>query len=409
MLQRNPFILVVLSLLASPVPAQEPDWLVDARAREGKTTSAREIRSPDGWFKARVPAKLAGKVEFEDDAYSMTFDIGTGTPVHCEVIRDGFDPANLLRATASLTFEQLEPLQGRIEGKAVERVDAGAIGLSPYLEADWRYTANDGTGAKVGLVKQATAQKNGHGIYCSHIEIGYSRTFRDIFRSLVESIEMPSAEGQGEAYFVELGTMRMGDMRIGVSMTRLVRDEEGDTRATTASSMLVPAGGGSVHAQDTFTTEWVRPDGSLINQSHVELSNGEIGARLSLVETDEDGWWVEGEHMGKALEQSIEATGAPASSLRQAWQRRELLAGSNPVGGELAGMAWLAADPARFSDWRVEVTGAAAEGTYAARESIAGIVIDTVLDPATGLPVRFSMPLGPLTLEAERVALHGSF
>ena len=38
--------------------ADEPQWLKDARAREGKPGQSVEVMSKDKWFKAKVPAKL---------------------------------------------------------------------------------------------------------------------------------------------------------------------------------------------------------------------------------------------------------------------------------------------------------------------------------------------------------------
>jgi len=409
MLRSSLSALFMFAALSPAVDAQEPAWLAEARARESGTMKARTIESGDDGFRATVPARLSGKVEVADDSYSMTLDIGSESPVQCEVIRGGFDPANLLRAAADITFAEVEPIHGKIEKKAVERIDAGVVGHSPLLEIDWIYRANDGSGPRLGAIKQAAAQKGGHGIYCAHIELGYSQTFRNVVRSLVESLQMPDAEGHGEAYFFELETMRTNDMNVGVSMIRLVRDEDGDTKATTLSSMLLPAGEGTVQAQDSYTTEWLRPDGSLINAAHVEIRNGEIESNLRLTEQDDGQWWVEGEHMGKALEQSIAADVAPASLVQQAWQRRELLDAEDPVGRQLTGKVWLSADPTRFSDWHARVTGAVGAGEYSAQETVAGLVFDTVLETSTGLPVRFSMPLGPMTLTAQRAAVHGHF
>ena len=400
--------LLMFAALAPAANAQEPAWLTEARAREAGTMKARRIESGDDWFRATVPARLNGKVELADDSYSFALDVGSESPVQCEVIPGGFDPANLLRAAADITFAEVESIHGRIEQKAVERIDAGVVGHSPLLEIDWIYRANDGSGPRLGAIKQAAAQKGGHGIYCAHIELGYAQTFRNVVRSLVESLQMPDAEGHGEAYFVELETMRANDMNVGVSVIRLVRDEDGDTQATTQSSMLLPAGEGTVQAQDSYTTEWLRPDGSLINAAHVEIRNGGIESNLGLTEQDDGRWWVEGEHMGKTLEQAI-AADAPASLVQQAWLRRELLDAEDPVGRQLSGKVWLSADPTRFSDWHAKVTGAVGAGEYAAQETVAGLVFDTVLEPSTGLPLRFSMPLGPMTLTAQRAAVHGRF
>ena len=70
-----------LFFFALAAGAQEPKWLTDARAREAKTTSPREFKSKDNWFKAKVPAKVVGVIEKVDDSYSIEFDLGVETPI----------------------------------------------------------------------------------------------------------------------------------------------------------------------------------------------------------------------------------------------------------------------------------------------------------------------------------------
>ena len=60
----------------SGIQAQEPKWLTDARAREGKIGTPKEFKSKDNWFKARVPGKVKGAVEKVEDSYSIEIDFG---------------------------------------------------------------------------------------------------------------------------------------------------------------------------------------------------------------------------------------------------------------------------------------------------------------------------------------------
>ncbi|HET9693919.1 MAG TPA: hypothetical protein VFP48_06015, partial [Steroidobacteraceae bacterium] len=136
------------------VAAEEPTWLTEARAREGKLTEAKPFKSKDGALTGRLPAKLRNKVVLEDQVYYLEVDVGTETPVSCEVLLEGFDLARMLRSTANLTFERLADMQGAIDAKTVERVDAGVIGANPFIAVDWAYRTQTGRGPMLGGLKQ---------------------------------------------------------------------------------------------------------------------------------------------------------------------------------------------------------------------------------------------------------------
>jgi hypothetical protein len=87
--------------------AEEPQWLKDARAREGKSGPAVELKSKDNWFKAKVPARVVGVIEKVEGSYSIEFNIGSEQTAYCEVVPDGFDMANMLRRTLDITLKQV--------------------------------------------------------------------------------------------------------------------------------------------------------------------------------------------------------------------------------------------------------------------------------------------------------------
>ena len=63
MIQRAVFAVSLLMFCTIALGADEPKWLKDARAREAKAMKPVELKSKDGVFKARIPAKLVGTIE----------------------------------------------------------------------------------------------------------------------------------------------------------------------------------------------------------------------------------------------------------------------------------------------------------------------------------------------------------
>ena len=402
------FVIAALSMTSIPSQAADPAWLVEARAKEGKPMKDTSIRSTDGWLEARVPAKLLGKVKLDEGAYQIALDIDSPTPVNCEVIRDGFDSAALLRATLDLTLKEVEPIQGKITRRSIETIDSGVLGSSPFLAANWIYLTDDGKGPKLGALKHIVAHKFGHGIYCSHLEVGYTKTFREVVTRLVDSLTMPWAEGMAEPYFVDISTFAIRDARVGYVAVSLTKDADGDTKVISQSAILAPAAGGDVSANDSFEVQWARPDGSLINSSSLDAQNGETESDLSLKQAEDGTWRVEGTFQGKQLNEPVAGQGPPGSALSQMLARRKLLAAPNPVGTEFTAPYWISDNPTSFNDWTVKVTSALDSDRFSAQESIAGIRFDAIIERSTGTGVSATLELGPVSMRVERVFLRGA-
>ena len=397
---------LALLLLPALATAAEPAWLTEARAREAAPVEPKPFRSVDGALAGRVPAKLSGDVVLEDDAYYLELDIGTGTPISCEVLVEGFDIARMLRSTAALSFEQLAKAQGEIDGRTVERLDAGAFGALPWIALDWLYRVKTPEGPMLGALKQVVVDLRPHALYCSHVELGYSRTFATVVEGLARSLEYAGA-AQPPGY-LEVVTVRLGDRPVGVVTWTLETDAEGDVRSLLSSSMLVPAGEGVVTAQDASHVQWSTAGGRLINAMHVMSTNDETPLRLELNRTEaSDDWRVSGTFMGKPLEASL-GPETPATVLAQARQRRALVSGPEPVGKSLDDRAWTSVDPTRLLPTRFTVTGRDAAGRYTATEVTGPLAVDAVIDAATGSSLRMTMTVGPQPLVLERVHVAGS-
>ena len=118
--------------------------------------------------------------------------MGGEASVHCEVYPEGIDLANALRVTLSNSMVELEKVQGKIEVRALESMDAGAHGAVPYIAPTWLYRAATSEGPKVGGLKQFVMEKGKFGVYCAHNDLGYTRTFANITKAFADSLETDS-------------------------------------------------------------------------------------------------------------------------------------------------------------------------------------------------------------------------
>jgi len=397
-----------LSLLTgvSAYGADEPKWLTDARAREGKILKPTEIRSKDGWFKARVPGKLVGIIEKVEGSYTVELDIGADVNVACEVYPEGINLANALRVTFGNLIKSSEKSQGKVDLRVLEASDAGAHGAVPYLSLTWLYRVAAADGARVGALKQFAMEKGPAGVYCAHNEFGYTKSFAAVTRAFAESLE---AVTTGLAtYYTEISTFSMAGQEVGVAVATLERDSEGDTRARQMTAMLIATTDGAVQSQDSERIDWLRPDGSLINSSNTDVSNGEVENSLSL-QRDEGTWIVDGEVQGKAVKAQLPKDSQPGTWVIQAQQLRALLAEPDAVGREHSIGIWLAANPDKLTVEKTKILARLGDNQFSARGEFGGIGADLKLDKASGTPSGAEIKVGPIDARLERIYVNGSF
>lgn len=400
-------VLIGLSVLFATFTqaAEEPQWLKDARAREGKPVPAAALKSKDNWFKAKVPAVVVGDIEKIEGSYTIEFDIGGEQAAYCEIVPDGFDLASMLRRTLDITLEQVEKAQGKVEARSIESIDAGLFGEVPYLQTQWVYRVNDGKVPRLGGLKQISMEKGGQGIYCAHVDLGYVKTFNSVVKALAESFESTTAATT--PYYLEVAVASGLGMKLGIQITTLERDADGDTKSQQSSALLIPGAEGAIHSQDSVSQEWIRPDASLINATHFIASDGELVTSLNL-KTDEGTWFIEGDHKGKKLAEKLKPDAQPTSWVAQALGLRKLLATPNPVGVEHSMPQWLSHDPTRLIDYKTKVLGKLGDKQFSALATSGDLKAKVTIDKATGMIATAEIDIGrPITME--RIYLKGSF
>jgi hypothetical protein len=146
----------------------EPQWLTDARAREGKLYETREIHSSDGSFSAKLPVAIIGTIDKQQDSYAIDFSVGSDASATCVIYPGPIDPAAVLRAVSQETFSDgIEKEQGKIESRAYETINAGQFGKTPFLALSWTYRVNDGkelgsTETRTGICSRESSSRIAH-------------------------------------------------------------------------------------------------------------------------------------------------------------------------------------------------------------------------------------------------------
>lgn len=386
------------------VQAQElPQWLVTAQARESKLPAMATVASEDGWLRTQVPGTVRHRVLKEEGSYSLEIEAGGDVKVSCEVYPEPKDLASHMRHLADAAFESLAKANGTIEYRAVEASDAGVVGPHGYMSLRWIYRANRDGERRVGGLKQFVARVDQSTVHCMNDDLGYVRTFEAVAKALAANLR---SEGESplKVFFREVSVASMDGVRIGLMVSTLARDADGDTKVVNGGALLVQTAPGQLVAQDTSNVEWVRPDGSLINAIQVQSANGALSEDAAL-QREEGKWRVSGTLKGKPLNQEL-AT-APASYVEQARSRRELMGRAKPIGAQAQAEVWSSLDLTRLLPTRVTVLAAAGADAYAVREEIGTLALEATLDRRTGTLASVKMAMGPRTLTFERVLRQG--
>jgi hypothetical protein len=386
--------------------AEEPQWLKDARAREGKAVRPAEIKSKDNWFKAKVPAKVVGDIEKVEGSYTVELNLGGEQPAFCEIMPDGFDMADMLRRNLEFTMGQVAEAQGKVELRMLEAIDAGVFGNVPYLQAHWIYRVNDGTAARVGGFKQIAMEKNDQGIYCAHVDLGYNQTFAAVAKAFADTFQ--STSDTPPPFYEEIMIATMAGKKMGIALTTLERDKDGDTKAVETTALLVPTPDGKLISQDAVHLEWIRPDASLINATHFIAKDGELTTSLSL-NVVEEAWVVDGELDGKKVNEKLKTDTQPGTWVATALGLRKLMATENPVGAEHRIAAWMADDPIKLTDARTKLLSKVGAKQFKALATAGEMSATLTLDKESGTVELAEIKMDPLELKLERVYVKGSF
>jgi hypothetical protein len=398
-------IAIALFACLSVARAEEPQWLREARARESKPIAARKLKSLDGWLKARVPARSEDPIIKLEDSYSIKLDVGAASPIYCSIMVGDINLADTLRRAVDMTLDKVEAAQGKIETREIEKLDAGAFGDVPYIAATWRYTADGAKGLMAGGVKQIAMTKNGVGMYCAHVDLGYAATFQSVVRALASSLE--TASPPHAPYYQEISALSLGGTKCGVAFSTLTRNVKGGTIAREVTAMLMPGTQEKALSLDAIHLEFIDSSARMLNATHITSSNGEVTTRLALEPADGD-WHVEGELQGKHVSVTLPEGAAPGTWVAQALALRKLLTTPDAIGAEHSIGLWASSDPGKLTVSKLQVLSKVDAVHFRAAGSTGVVSSEMTLDAATGMASATQIRMGPQQVSIERVYVNGA-
>lgn len=400
------FVLVLLSL-APRVRAQDPQALIDLRAREGKDLTPQAIRSKDGVFTGRVLGKVPNEIVRDSGVYALDIDIGSETHASCEVVVEGFDLASALLAAAGRTINEFALQYGTLTQRILERTEAGAFGSNAYLALDWLMVIENDGQSRVGVLKQIGVSIGTRALYCAHLEPGFSKSFRAAAQTLAESIRFRDAGTV--PFFTEVRVARQAGATAGVQTLTMERTADGTTLLQTRSSFILRTTAATSVAYESHYREQIRASGALAQAVQLTSINGALVTEVTLSPLKADRWQVRGEVEGRAVDEVLAAPVRPSTTIQEARARRALFAQKPGTGTPLTATRWTGAAPTRLITTRTTAISVVDATRIVAREEMDGRATDVVLDRATGLPAQSSITIGALAVELERVHVRGAF
>lgn len=377
----------------------EPPWLAAARAREAAPQKERQIQA-EGAFKGEVAAEVLQAPKRDGESWYLSLGIGGDAPIDCWVHDSDLDLASSLVGFSKTSFGAISEQLGETRQRGIEKVDAGALAGGPFLAVEWIYRVGDGNQARLGEIKHLAVSKAGHTVYCQHNEVGYEKTFRSVVEGLVRGLVYAKSAAP-KPYYEEISVMTLHDMRVGVEHVALVQDEDGDTRIDLRSFDLIPVDAETFQTSDSYGVEFVRRDGTLINQMHVESVNGELATQLKL-DPEKGGWRVHGTYQQKPLEARIDGAQRLGSWLGEVLSVRREIA-KKGVGGEVVLARWVPdADPTRLLEERIAILEHVDGDRFRTALDLSGIEAEILAD-RSGSAASGSVEMGHIQMRFQRI------
>jgi hypothetical protein len=389
----------IAASLASGLGCSPTAVLTMQEAESGPTI---EVLDPKGRFRSALSFPFTlGETDAGDFHLEIALE-GSSVEMNCFILDYETQIGVSSLRIAQTIFDNFEENDFNLSARRILNIGAGAIGDTAYQSLSISFNLHDAEGnGGLGMMKTASANKQGHAIACNHWDAGYLETFARVFAELVRNFE-PS-DPLPAPFYVEVSQIRVNDLLVGVASTRLVRDGEGDIQIVEEGSSLIPRSELELQATHSKSIDWARSDGTLINAYQIESDvDGEV-TNLALNWHEEIGWKIAGTFGRKELAQELGHEHALASSLSEALALRYEL---RPHGerSQVIHQRWIpSVDPSRATE--VKITVDEENATFA---TIAlGPIEIRAQRSENGLPERFTWSLGSIDMAVDRIYQRG--
>ena len=381
-----------------------PEWMQEAMARETRSMGKRKFKALDGSFESSLRAlKIKTKEDYDWGTY-LVLDIGADADAGCYLYSDSLSITELLKALAQSTLDEtLKANNATLGTKTITQLDFDHAEGHPFYIIEHLYTADQNDQTIAVQTRAASAYIDGFYVGCTHSELGYTKTFKKMFVSLVENAEVVTATENARLYR-ELQVLRIDRQPIGYAMTTIERDAEGDILTASDVVTIAAVDADTLATSETYSSEWTHPDGQLINAFETSAENGNLMMDLTLNLNDDAQWLVAGEVQQKDFETVLDPEATLASTLDALDAIRQLTRDDGLQTVTLS--TWSPdLDPSTVSEFRIEEVAGVA-GTPTAMISIGPLRLRTEFDE-DGMATEQKMRLGGSEIVSERVWFEG--
>ncbi|MFO0563386.1 MAG: hypothetical protein U0269_35510 [Polyangiales bacterium] len=289
---------------ASRAPAQNAALANYRRLAQRESTTVlteRAVHVGEDFHSVVLGASDA-EVTNSEGGHSVSVAIGASQPMQCIVYDSIVDPANSVRRV----FENVRRAMARI---AIESIDSGFVGESPYIEGRFLYVTS-GPNAGAGMLKVRSALVADRSVLCMHDEVGYVQTFNRAMEPMLRSVAL----SQGGANYI----VTVGETNLGFTAIRF-REEGGEIIETSLSGSLAARSELDLTASDDVVVERYSRDGVIRSMMRLNDENGTITQRQWERDGQSHRYRFEGTHLGRPLQGVVTATaplraGTPAAA-----------------------------------------------------------------------------------------------
>lgn len=279
---------------AEAAPAEKNADLKAQAAREAQGLTLKEVKGDGFSFVALSSDKST--VKKIDGGIEVEIPIGSSEAVDCTLLDEAPDAG---AAVATLLKSIAE--QGNLQIEKLGTTGLTVVGESPVMGYEAVYTIPQPGGKKgIGLFKMITQTRIDRTLVCTHDEIGYSQSFRQVAEKLFETfVGKEPAPSPSQVYIYE---NKLDGVTIGFLRLAVLPAKENQKLLMSSTLVAVPQSPTSISFNDIASAALVDNKGRIVSGNWASSAGpGEVQYQIKLERDKGNSFKYEGEAKGNPV------------------------------------------------------------------------------------------------------------
>lgn len=255
---------------------QIKDQITQYMQREISVSTKHAIKSEDDYFKLEVMGK--GQVEIsksEENFYYLSWPIGTLVPMECYLYKERIDSAGSIK-------NMIETITKSADQKGYTNFKAGVVDHTPFLWTDTFYSGTFQDKKVISLLKVAIAALPENSFACVHNELGYSKTFGEIFQYSLKNLKIKNNQSEyGTPKYNEVSLISFDNIPLGYTQN-LIYNIQSKNLHFEFESTVFPKSLNEINFSDNVIIKTSDQEGIVHEASYVSVVNGEMLHQIAL-------------------------------------------------------------------------------------------------------------------------------